>query len=598
MGSTCQSNSGDAPLESILLTDELRRRPSRAPDYETESRALVGLANALSESPGTVLQRLAETILEVCRAGSAGISLLTKDDGGKRFYWPAIAGRWKPHIGGGTPRDFGPCGDVLDCNGTLLFGPVEKRYTYFQPVVPRVQEALLVPFYLRSKAVGTIWAVAHDEHKFDEEDERIMKSLGQFASSAYQTVETLEALTARTAEAIETERATALLASIIDSSDDAIVSKNLDGTITSWNRSAERLFGYMPEEAVGKHITLIVPTDRRDEEVTILERLKRGERIDHFETIRRRKDGRLLDISVTISPIRDRKGKIIGASKVARDITDRKRAEQALRDSEDQLRILTQQLETKVYLRTQELEERNARVLHQTEELRELSSRLLRTQDDERRRLARELHDSAGQIITALSLNLAYIGQGVTQEDGLSKTVRESSELVQELNKEIRTLSYLLHPPLLDEKGLPGAIRWYLQGMTERSGLTFDVAIPENFGRLSDEIELAVFRIVQECVTNVHRHSGSKTAAIRLMRDAQNVSLEIQDVGNGMSPEKLARNSRHVGVGITGMRERVRHLKGVVNIQSDTKGTKVSVTLPIPAAASSSVNQAASRSKS
>jgi signal transduction histidine kinase len=126
------------------------------------------------------------------------------------------------------------------------------------------------------------------------------------------------------------------------------------------------------------------------------------------------------------------------------------------------MRILAQQLETQVRLRTQELEERNTEVLTQTEELRQLSSRLLRTQDEERRRIARELHDSAGQTLTALSLNLAYIDQGTT-EDRLSKTVKESNELLQELNKEIRTLSYLLHPSLLDESGLPGAIRWYLR---------------------------------------------------------------------------------------------------------------------------------------
>ena len=296
---------GAVPLESILCTDELQRRPSRSPDYEKESRALVALAEALSESPRTVLQTLAETILHVCRAGSAGISLLTKDDGGKRFYWPAIAGKWKQHIGGGTPRDFGPCGDVLDQNKPLLFQHIERRYTYFAPVTPLVEEALLIPFYLQGKAVGTIWAVAHNDRKFDAEDERLMKSLGQFASSAYQTLDSLDALTFQAAEAMKAEHAAGLLAAIIDSSDDAIISKSLDGVITSWNRSAERLFGYTAEEALGRHITLIVPSDRRNEEAMILDRLRRGERVDHFETVRVRKDGKTLDISLTISPVKD-----------------------------------------------------------------------------------------------------------------------------------------------------------------------------------------------------------------------------------------------------------------------------------------------------
>src|SRR5712692_8104706 len=122
------------PLESVLCTEELNRRPMRPRDYETENRALVSLAQALAESPRTILQTLADKMLEVFQAGSAGLSLLTKD--GKRFYWPAIAGMWKPHIGGGTPRDFGPCGDVLDRNVPLLFTHFERRYPYLLPVTP------------------------------------------------------------------------------------------------------------------------------------------------------------------------------------------------------------------------------------------------------------------------------------------------------------------------------------------------------------------------------------------------------------------------------------------------------------------------------
>ena len=159
------------PLESVLCTEELHKRPARSPDYETENRALVSLAQELATSPQTILQTLADKILEVFKADSAGVSLLTKD--GKRFYWPAIAGLWKPHLGGGTPRDFGPCGDVLDYNAPLMFRHFELRYTYFLPVTPAVEECLLVPFYVNGKAVGTIWAIAHDDRrKFDAEDMR------------------------------------------------------------------------------------------------------------------------------------------------------------------------------------------------------------------------------------------------------------------------------------------------------------------------------------------------------------------------------------------------------------------------------------------
>jgi transcriptional regulator with GAF, ATPase, and Fis domain len=198
---------GAASLESILCTEELRRRPSRPPDYETENRALVSLRSALANSPQTILHTLAETILEVTQADSSGLSLLTKDDGGKRFYWPAIAGMWKPHTGGGTPRDFGPCGDVLDRNCTLLFQHFERRYPYLLPVEPSAEECLLVPFYVEGKAVGTIWAIMHDDRRrFDAEDERLMGSLGKFASSAYQTLAYVEDLKFQVAEREKAER--------------------------------------------------------------------------------------------------------------------------------------------------------------------------------------------------------------------------------------------------------------------------------------------------------------------------------------------------------------------------------------------------------
>ena len=198
---------------------------------------------------------------------------------------------------------------------------------------------------------------------------------------------------------LKADKAIGLLAAIVDSSDDAIVSKSLDGVITSWNVGAERLFGYSAKEAIGQHISLIIPANRRDEETIILERLRRGERIDHFDTVRVHKDGTALDISLTISPVKDATGKIIGASKIARDFTQRKRIERALGESEARFRLLADALDTQVQFRTQELQRRNAEILHQSERLRDLSGRLLLIQDEERRHIARELHDSAGQTL-------------------------------------------------------------------------------------------------------------------------------------------------------------------------------------------------------
>jgi len=184
---------GAAPLEAIVRTDELERRPSRPPDYASENKALVALSTALADSPLTILQTLADRVLEVLGADSAGLSLLTKDE--KRFYWAAIAGAWRSHTGGGTPRDFGPCGDVLDRNVPMLFTHWEQRYPYLSGATPLADEGLLAPFYVKGKAVGTIWAIIHsDRRKFDAEDLRLLQSLGQFASAAYQGRGTIEDL--------------------------------------------------------------------------------------------------------------------------------------------------------------------------------------------------------------------------------------------------------------------------------------------------------------------------------------------------------------------------------------------------------------------
>ncbi len=194
-----------APLDSILRTEKLLERPARPPDYERETGALAALVRALAESPSNILQTLADKVLEVLQADSAGLSLLTKDE--KRFYWAAIAGAWQPHIGGGTPRGFGPCGDVLDRNCPMLFTRWDRRYPYLGAAVPLADEGLLVPFYVKGRSVGTIWAIAHnDQRKFDREDLRLLESLGQFASAAYQAVESIESLKSEVAAREQAEQ--------------------------------------------------------------------------------------------------------------------------------------------------------------------------------------------------------------------------------------------------------------------------------------------------------------------------------------------------------------------------------------------------------
>jgi GAF domain-containing protein len=176
---------GTPELHSMLSTAELEQRPSRSPDYEAENRALIALAGDLATSPDSILQKLADTALTLCRAHSAGLSLLEDADQRQNFHWRAIAGRWAEHIGGGTPRDFGPCGIVLDRNTALLCSHPERDFPYFADVTPGVEEALLIPFYVRGEAVGTIWVVAHDtSRRFDWEDLRVMTNLAAFAAAA------------------------------------------------------------------------------------------------------------------------------------------------------------------------------------------------------------------------------------------------------------------------------------------------------------------------------------------------------------------------------------------------------------------------------
>ena len=737
----------------------------------------------------------------------------------------------------------------------------------------------------------------------------------------------------------DAQRTTSLLAAIVDHSEDAIISKKLDGTLTTWNKSAERLFGYTAEEAIGQHITLIVPWERRSEEEDILRRLARGERVNHFETVRKRKDGTNLDVSLTISPIRDAAGRVIGASNVARDISERKRVERALaeqarlldlsndailvrdaddritywnraanelygftreeamgrvthellrtqfpaaldkineqlhrderwtgqlvhtrkdgakvivnsrwvldrkangdtwciletnnditqqqrtesalreseerfraivettpecvklvsadgtllhmnspglcmvgahstdevvgksvydliapgdrdrfkafnesicqgeqgslqfdivglggkrrqmethaaplrnpdgtivhlavssdiserkqgeellrrseerfralvtassdvvyrmnpdwsemrhldgrgfiadtdkprkdwldeyihpddqplvlrtireavraksmfelehrvrrtdgtlgwtysravplldaggeivewfgaasdvtnrREAEERYRKLAQTLDGEVRARTRELEEQSTQV-------RELSRRLLKSQDEERRHIARELHDSAGQTLTVLGISLAQLAQKAGRNaPELAIDAEQIQETVQQLHREIRTTSYLLHPPLLDENGLYSAVSWYVQGLTERSGLQVHLDMSNEFGRLPRDMELVVFRLVQECLTNIHRHSESKTASIRIARESNQITVAIRDQGKGISRVRLAEiQSGLSGVGIRGMRERLSQFDGTMNIESDSSGTCILATIPV-----------------
>ena len=341
------SMAGAVPLESILCTEELHRRPSRAADHQKENRALVKLVSALADSPRTIFQTLAETILDITQCDSAGLSLLTRDGKtpdvcGKRFYWPAIAGMWNPHQGGGTPRNFGPCGDVLDQNRTLLFRHFERRYPYLMPVIPAAEECLLVPFYVAGEAVGTIWAIMHsDRRKFDAEDDRIMDSLGKFASSAYQALMNIEHLKIQVSEREKAESEVRELAKgleakirrLVEANVVGIVMWNLEGAITGANDAFLRMVKYDREDLASGRVrwTDLTPAEWRGHDERAVADLKATGIFEPFEKEYFRKDGSRVPVLLG-GALFEGSGKE-GVAFVL-DLSEQKRAERALRRSE------------------------------------------------------------------------------------------------------------------------------------------------------------------------------------------------------------------------------------------------------------------------
>jgi PAS domain S-box-containing protein len=509
----------------------------------------------------------------------------------------------------------------------------------------------------------------------------------------------------------QAEQAQARLAAIVESSGDAIISKDINGIINSWNAAAERIFGYSAQEAIGQSITIIIPPELREEEAQILKRLRNGERIGHFETVRATKARKRLNISLTVSPMKDSNGRIIGASKIARDITESKTTERELREKQELLRAaftqtysflailsndgtivdanraalegtgfsrdevigsklwdvwwrslpeerdiaktsvatadkglavreecqyalrdgtirfadrtlnpvqnetgetvmivcsglditehqqLRSMLEERVHDRTRELEAKNLELVRQTDVVRELSARLLQIQDEERRRIARELHDSVGQMLAAVSMNMAHVThEARSLSPDARKALEDNAGLLEQLSSEIRTISHLLHPPLLDEVGLQSALQWYIHGFSERSKIKVDLELPDDFGRLPRNLEITLFRVVQECLTNIHRHSESSTAAIRVARSENEVRLEVRDAGKGIPAEAQTSLSsgKLSGVGLRGMHERLRQMGGQLDVQSNGNGTLVLATLPIEVIAPRQVKASAS----
>ena len=343
--------------------------------------------------------------------------------------------------------------------------------------------------------------------------------------------------------------------------DYAIFVLDPDGHVITWNQGAQALKGYTSEEILGQHFSRFYPPEAVQSgwptrELALAE--KEGRFAD--EGWRVRKDGSTFWASVIITALRDPEGRLSGFAKVTQDMTERKEREERIQDLNKELRTRIAQLDESqrvIELRTLELER--------------LSAQLLQIQDEERRRLARELHDELGQQLSGLKMIVDTSGN------------ETASQLAEDALSMVRNLSYLLHPPLLDEAGLRPALYWYADGLTKRSNIDISLSLkPQMFPRLSKDLEVTIFRVIQESLSNIYRHSGSKSARVDIEKQAERVIVRVRDYGKGFPVELLGvKGSAGLGVGINGMRERLRQLGGELVIARSEPGTLVEAAIPL-----------------
>jgi PAS domain S-box-containing protein len=339
--------------------------------------------------------------------------------------------------------------------------------------------------------------------------------------------------------------------------DYAIFMLDPEGCVSTWNTGAERIKGYKASEIIGQHFSRFYGDEdvRAGKPAWELDVATKDGRFED-EGWRVRKDGSRFWANVIITPVRDSAGDLLGFTKVTRDFTERMIAQKSLEESKQRL---------------QESEK----------SLRDLSLHLLRTQDEERRQIGREIHDSLGQYLSVLKMKL----DSMSSSPATAEESTQCANIVEECVKEVRTISYLLYPPMLEEMGLKSAIPWYLDGFSKRSGIDTTFHVSDDFERLTRDAELVLFRILQESLTNVQRHSGSKTADIRISRTDHAVTLLVTDHGKGLPTAVLEQGTQDwmgsLGVGLRGMSERLRQLGGVLEITSSDSGTQVRATVPI-----------------
>ena len=373
------------------------------------------------------------------------------------------------------------------------------------------------------------------------------------------------------------------LADLLENALEGVQRSDPDQKIIWANKAVLNLLGFAADEYVGHHLSeFFVHSEALAE---FWSRLMRREEIYNYAAELKCKDGSIKHVLINSNGLWEDE-RFVHTRTFIHDLTHRIEMEQALKQAHDQL-------EMRVMQRTAEINEKNAQLRNQrealaltNEALRELSARLFQVQDEERRRIARDLHDSTGQALALLSMNLSLLETEVgASNPELAKAVSDNVAMVRQISTELRTLSYLLHPPMLDEIGLKSALRWYIDGFAQRSSIKVELELADGFGRLPRGMEIALFRIIQECLTNIHRHSGASAARIQLRCSDGSVTLTVKDEGNGITPDRLSKitSFRGAGVGIRGMQERVKNLGGELAISSGDSGTEIKVVIPLSA---------------
>ncbi len=430
-------------------------------------------------------------------------------------------------------------------------------------------------------AAWTVWGTINGRGPFTSDTENAGLLLGQ-SFLGVNTVMSL-ALAAGVRERMKTE---ALLhesiervnrfAAMVESSDDAITSKAPDGTIVTWNKGAERLFGYTEDEVVGRSTTLLLPRGFNDEQL-LLSRITAGERIDHFETQRLRKDGSMLDVSLTLSSIKNRQGVVIGVSTIMRDISARKHAEHALQESQTRLQDFADQLEDLVKERTEELLQAQAR-------LRALAQELTLTEQRERNRMATELHDHLQQMLVLAKLKLSQ-GERIAQPNAVcAELIQHVNDILTNALSYTRTLVAELSPPVLREHGLLAAMNWLGEWM-KRHDLNVRVETESHSSLvIPEDISILLFQSVRELLINAAKHSESHDAWVSLQQHDGELRIAVRDNGKGFDVAAETSTGIASKFGLYNIGERMRALGGTLEVDSTLrKGTIATLTLPLPA---------------